>query len=79
MTPTERAREALKVLGLGCWPPRVCDEEPCACEMDRQHLADHIRRAENGALERVAAYLDTTRYSSALAANVRAMKHEVEG
>jgi hypothetical protein len=82
MTPTERARAVWADLGLGCLgmdtkATAPCEADICTCGLEVEEIADHIRRAENDALERVASWLDKTRYSSALAKDVRAMKHEV--
>lgn len=79
MTPTERALELMALLDMGCVHDcRPDDKTTCRCAIDEDAIADHIRRAENDALERVASWLDKTRYSSALAKDVRAMKHEVK-
>ena len=79
MTPTERARAALKKVGNNCIEDAPCHYyAKCLCAAQIAEIADHIRAAENDALERVASWLDKTRYSSALAKDVRAMKHEVK-
>jgi hypothetical protein len=79
MTPTERARAVLKDIGILCENFDNCEAiGMCSCSADHDMIADHIRRAENDALERVASWLDKTRYSSALAKDVRAMKSEVK-
>jgi hypothetical protein len=83
MTPTERAYALMREIGALCYDPSGCEnalsECTCMAEADAKAVADHIRRAENDALERVASWLDKTRYSSALAKDVRAMKSEVKG